>query len=59
MTETTLLALIVFAALFAVVIFGLVKSNAAASHLQGGPSRHDHDRRHPDHDSGLSGTNRL
>ncbi|MDX5402618.1 MAG: hypothetical protein LPK02_10585 [Rhodobacterales bacterium] len=59
MTETTILAVIVFGAMLAVAIFGLVKSNAAAARLDGGASRHGHDRRGLDHDRGLSGTGRL
>lgn len=59
MTERTVLALIVFGAMLAVAIFGLVKSNATASRLNAGSSRHDYNRRDADRNRGMSETGRL
>jgi hypothetical protein len=55
MSASIIIAIIVFGAMLAVAIFGLVKSNATASRLNTTGSRHGIDRRDADHNRGLSG----
>jgi len=54
MSDTIIIAIIVFGAMFAVAIFGLVKSNATASSLNSTGSHQGIDRRDADHNQGLS-----
>lgn len=55
MSESMILAVIVFGAMFAVAVFGLVKSNATASRLNATSAHRGVDRRDADHNRGLSG----